>query len=396
MKKWIKLLIIILSILTFVIGLIVGVYTYRIKTAKIDITFNNLEVEFNDKVSVSSFIKFINGKIIDDYKINTTELGSQEINFQYINDDNIKINYSFNIEVVDKTPPLIWLNDTFSLPVGSDTKLEEVIMCGDNYDSRPNCFVEGDYDLNTIGKYPLTYRAIDNSNNEANKNFILNVYEPKKYSNNYSVKTNFDDIVNKHKNSKTKIGLDISKWQGEVDFEELKNSGVEFVILRVGGTRGTGGEYFLDEYFERNITEANKYNIPVGIYFYSYASSIKQAKDDAKWVVKQLKDYDISLPVAFDWEDWSNFNTYNVSFYELTEIAKSFMRELEKAGYDTMLYSSKTYLEKIWLETKYDTWLAHYTDKTNYEGKYKFWQLCNNGRVAGINGDVDIDILYLD
>ena len=200
MKKWIKLLIIILSILTFVIGLIVGVYTYRIKTAKIDITFNNLEVEFNDKVSVSSFIKFINGKIIDDYKINTTELGSQEINFQYINDDNIKINYSFNIEVVDKTPPLIWLNDTFSLPVGSDTKLEEVIMCGDNYDSRPNCFVEGDYDLNTIGKYPLTYRAIDNSNNEANKNFILNVYEPKKYSNNYSVKTNFDDIVNKHKN----------------------------------------------------------------------------------------------------------------------------------------------------------------------------------------------------
>ncbi len=396
MKKWIKLLIIILSILILVIGIIVGVYIYRIKTAKIDITFNNLEVEFNDKVSVSSFIKFINGKIIDDYKINTTELGSQEINFQYINDDNIKINYSFNIEVVDKTPPLIWLNDTFSLPVGSDTKLEEVIMCGDNYDSRPNCFVEGDYDLNTIGKYPLTYRAIDNSNNEANKNFILNVYEPKKYSNNYSVKTNFDDIVNKHKNSKTKIGLDISKWQGEVDFEELKNSGVEFVILRVGGTRGTGGEYFLDEYFERNITEANKYNIPVGIYFYSYASSIKQAKDDAKWVVKQLKDYDISLPVAFDWEDWSNFNTYNVSFYELTEIAKSFMRELEKAGYDTMLYSSKTYLEKIWLETKYDTWLAHYTDKTNYEGKYKFWQLCNNGRVAGINGDVDIDILYLD
>ena len=191
-------------------------------------------------------------------------------------------------------------------------------------------------------------------------------------------------------------GIDISKWQGEVDFEELKNSGVEFVILRVGGTRGTGGEYFLDEYFERNITEANKYNIPVGIYFYSYASSIKQAKDDAKWVVKQLKDYDISLPVAFDWEDWSNFNTYNVSFYELTEIAKSFMRELEKAGYDTMIYSSKTYLEKIWLETKYDTWLAHYTDKTNYEGKYKFWQLCNNGRVAGINGDVDIDILYLD
>lgn len=396
MKKWIKLLIIILSILILVIGIIVGVYIYRIKTAKIDITFNNLEVEFNDKVSVSSFIKFINGKIIDDYKINTTELGSQEINFQYINDDNIKINYGFNIEVVDKTPPLIWLNDTFSLPVGSDTKLEEVIMCGDNYDSRPNCFVEGDYDLNTIGKYPLTYRAIDNSNNEANKNFILNVYEPKKYSNNYSVKTNFDDIVNKHKNSKTKIGLDISKWQGEVDFEELKNSGVEFVILRVGGTRGTGGEYFLDEYFERNITEANKYNIPVGIYFYSYASSIKQAKDDAKWVVKQLKDYDISLPVAFDWEDWSNFNTYNVSFYELTEIAKSFMRELEKAGYDTMLYSSKTYLEKIWLETKYDTWLAHYTDKTNYEGKYKFWQLCNNGRVAGINGDVDIDILYLD
>ena len=70
------------------------------------------------------------------------------------------------------------------------------------------------------------------------------------------------------------------------------------------------------------------------------------------------------------------------------------MNELEKKGYKAMLYSSKNYLEKIWLPTKYPKWLAHYTEKTDYQGKYKFWQLCNDGKISGINGPVDINIMY--
>ena len=146
--------------------------------------------------------------------------------------------------------------------------------------------------------------------------------------------------------------------------------------------------------FKKNIGEALKYKIPVGVYFYSYASNIKEARNDARWVIKQIKDYKVKLGVSFDWEDWSYFNSYNISFHDLNEISNAFMDEISKAKYKTMLYSSKNYLELIWNNKKYDTWLAHYTDKTNYLGKYKYWQICDTGRVDGINGNVDIDIMY--
>ena len=381
------LLIIILSI----------IHLYKIKTAKVEVVLkDNLEVEFNEKRRINSFIKSINGKIPKNNYVNTKKLGKKEITFQYINNDNIKVSYTFSYKVVDKTPPIIWLTKRYSLPVGQDIDLESSIMCGDNYDSTPQCSIEGNYNLNEVGEYPLVYKAEDNSGNKTTQEFILNIYKPQKNSNTpqEEVRTNFEEIRKKHKNKNTKIGLDISKWQEEIDFKKLKEAQVEFVMIRIGGTRGIGGKYFIDEQFKRNITEAKKYHIPVGIYFYSYANSKKQAIKDAKWVIGQIKNYDIDLPIALDWEDWTDFNHYHISFYQLTEIAKSFMKELQDSGYKTMLYSSKNYLEQIWLETNYDTWLAHYTEETNYEGNYLMWQLCENGKVDGIKGNVDIDVMY--
>ena len=287
----------------------------------------------------------------------------------------------------------------YNLEKGSDVVLTDKILCGDNYDNKPNCFIEGDYDINTPGTYQLTFKAIDSSGNAESKSFNLNVYEPIKTETKEDNKTEksytyFTDIVNNYKNDKTKIGLDISSWQGDVDFKKIKDAGVEFVIIRVGGTRGTNGKHFLDSKFERNIKEANKYDIDVGIYFYSYANSIKKAKKDAEWVLKQIKKYDVSLPIAFDWEEWAYFNEYNLSFFGLTSMADSFLKTIENHGYKGMLYSSKAYLDTIWMPLDYDIWLAHYTSKTNYEGKFKFWQLCDNGKVDGINTDVDIDIMY--
>lgn len=134
--------------------------------------------------------------------------------------------------------------------------------------------------------------------------------------------------------------------------------------------------------------------IPVGVYFYSYANSKLAAKVEAEWVVQQIKDYDLELPVVFDWENWSFYQEFNLSFYNLTEMANAYFKVVEKAGYKGMLYSSKNYLETVWFDTKRPVWLAHYTNQTSYQGDYKFWQLCSNGRVPGINGNVDVNVMY--
>ena len=111
-------------------------------------------------------------------------------------------------------------------------------------------------------------------------------------------------------------------------------------------------------------------------------------------IFQQIKPYKIDLPVVYDWENWSFYQEFNKSFYNLTQMANKYMSVVEKAGYKAMLYSSKNYLEKAWLPTKYPVWLAHYTWETNYSGKYTYWQLCSNGKVPGISGSVDINVYY--
>ena len=397
-KKKIIIYVLVTFISLLAIFGIFKLYQYiRIKTAKIEIVLkDDLTLEFNTEKKVSDFIQSMNGKIVDDYIIDSKKLGNKDVTFTFINDDHIKLNYTYQIEVVDTVVPLIWLGSTYRVQKDSDIDLTQKILCGDNYDNHPNCYIEGTYDIHTVGDYPLTFKAIDQSGNEESVEFTLKVYEPVKSVNtepSEPVYTNFNSIVENYKNDKTKIGLDISSWQGDVDFEALKNAGVEFVMIRVGGTIGTNGEYFLDKKFKQNIENANKYGIQAGIYFYSYADSLEHARRDAKWVLKQIKKYKIDLPIAFDWEEWSNFNEYHLSFFGLTSMAEEFLKVIEEAGYQGMLYSSKTYLENMWMKTKYDIWLAHYTSNTTYQGDYKIWQICENGKVDGIDGAVDIDIM---
>ena len=394
----------ILTITCIILGVIIlgiisfKLYSYlRIKYAKIEVTLvDDMTLEFNDKKKVSDYIKSINGKIIDDYIIDSSTLGEKNIDFEFINDDNIKVKYSYDVKVVDTVSPVIWLNDSYYVTKGSKDTLLEDILCGDNYDNKPKCEIIGEYDLNTINNYPLTFKATDSSNNVTTKDFVLKVYEPKKSSTSSSKVnyTMFNDIKEKYKKEDIKIGIDVSLWQGDIDFKKIKDSGVEFVFIRVGYMKGTKGERVLDSKFRQNIENANKYDIPVGIYYYSYASNKEEAKQDAKWVLKQIKNYDVSLPIAFDWEDFADYNSYNLSFYNLTSMADEFIKEVNKKGYKGLLYGSKNYLEKIWLSNSHDTWLAHYASSTNYQGKYSYWQITDTGKVDGINGTVDIDIYY--
>ncbi len=381
-------------------GLIKLIGFIRVKTARIEVTLqSDLTVEFLSPKKLSDFIVSINGQILDDYDINTKKIGKQELKFEFKNDDGIKVPYAFTIEVVDTVEPIIWLNNSYTIYQGNDIDLVQNILCGDNEDNNPHCFIEGEYDYNTIGDYNLVFKAIDRSGNEANQPFTLHVLEPPQSTPNVNKEksvTLFSDVVARYKNDHTKVGIDVSGWQGDIDFAALKSAGVEFMIIKVGGTKGTEGEYYVDSKFIDNITKANQYGIDVGVYFYSYANSKRLAKEDAKWLLKQIEPYQVTLPIAFDWENWSKFNEYNLSFFDLTEMATTFLDTVTKNGYQGMLYSSKTYLERLWLPMEYDTWLAHYTTKTNYQGKYSYWQLCDDGQVDGINGAVDIDIMYLD
>ena len=394
-KKIIIIITIILSIILLTIG---GIFIYnkwRIANAKIIVELNdNLKIDVFQEIKLSDLIKSINGKLEDDFKINTTKVGVKPITFNYTNDDNIDVSYSFEIEIVDQIPPVIFSSKSLSVQKGYNGNLAKELFCGDNYDDNPKCEIVGSYDSKTPGTYKLKFVGTDSSNNKSENEFNLIVKSNGSSNSTQPTYQNFSDIVKKHKTENTKIGLDVSKWQGDINFEQVKNAGVEFVFIRVGTQKGIGGEYVLDPKFEQNIKGFQKVGIPVGVYFYTYADSNKSAIADAKWVVEQLKPYKIQLPVVFDWENWSFYQEFNKSFYNLTEMANSYFKVIEKAGYKPMLYSSKNYLENVWFKTKYPVWLAHYTDKTTYEGDYYIWQLCSNGRIPGINGNVDINIMY--
>lgn len=387
-----KLKHIILIVLSLVIIFLVGYFVYNIYF-KEEIVEVNFEVAVYSDTSLLDFQDKIQCNLKDDNKIDTSKVQKYQMITHCRNSEKKKYKYLININVVDKESPRIILKDSYSVTEGYDKKLTDVIISADNYDSKPKREIIGVYDFNKVGSYNLTYKVTDNSGNISTKDFVLYVNEKKP-----SVPSNsfiaFSDIVKNHKNKNTKIGIDVSKWQGNIDFEKVKNAGAEFVMIRIGHQDGFGGEYIIDPYFKKNIEKATEVGLDVGIYFYSYADSHEQAKRQVNWILENLKGYQINMPIVYDWESWSNFNSLNLSLFEFNEIANTFLAEIEKNKYSAMLYSSKNYLENIWNINEYKTWLAHYTDKTNYEGDYYMWQLCSDGKISGINGYVDINVLY--
>ena len=331
---------------------------------------------------------------IDNIKLDTMSLGEHNIKFNFTNRGK-KYEQEAKYIVVDTTKPLLLMSSSYSVEKGKEANLINKAICADNYDKRPNCYIEGNYDFNKIGTYNLKYHAVDTSGNSVSKEFKLKVVKPsKKKETQNKPKYKIEDLISKHKKGGTMIGIDVSSWQGDVDYQKVKNSGVEFVMIRLGYGHNKKGELVLDNKFTNNIKKAKEAGLLVGIYFYSYANTIEKVNEQVNYIVKKLDGQTLDLPIAFDWEDWGSFNTYNMSLTDIKLIAKTFIDELEKNGYKGALYSSKYYLEQIWGLDKYNTWLAHYTNETSYKGKYFMWQLSNRGKVSGINGDVDLDVLY--
>lgn len=400
MKK--KKIIILSIIVIFVIAFISSVFIIMdiIKEMKEDeaaLTLkSNLITEFDSDVTVNDFIENLNGTLLSNEKVDTTKLGTTKITFDYTSQRNKKKTKSFEIEVVDTQKPLIYMSDSLTVKKGSNSDIINMVFAGDYCDSNPIKRIEGNYDLNTLGTYNLKFIVEDNSGNVAKKDFKLIVTD--KVNTTYSTvqkKVDIDDVINNYKKANTEIGIDVSEWQKDIDWNKVKQSGVNNAIIRVGYQKGYDGDNVVDPYFEKNIKDATDAGIKVGIYFYTYAKTTEEGISQANWVCNQLKNYKIDLPIAFDWESWNSFSKCNMSFFDINNIASKFIEVLKNNGYEGMLYSSKNYLEKVWNTNKFsNVWLAHYTSKTDYSGDYSIWQMCNTGKINGINGDVDIDIFY--
>lgn len=355
----------------------------------------NLNIEVGESVYLYDLVNIKNGSFITkNYLIDTSKLGNKKIAFNYETNNNKKEKYSFKVNIIDTTPPVILSNSTYEIEKGKNFNISSNPLCGDNYDRNIKCEILGDYNTNKIGSYKLKFSATDTSKNKTEKDFTL-IVKDKINSSSYNPSPKYlKDIIKNYKTNKNEIGIDVSTWQGDIDFNKVQEDGVSFVMIRIGFGHNNKNENVLDNKFLQNIKNAKKAGLKVGIYFYSYAENEKQAKDQANWIIKTLNNEKLDLPIAFDWEDWEEFNNYNLSFIDLNNMAKVFFDTLNEKGYETMLYGSATYLNHIWDTTNYKIWLAHYTNKTNYSNKYDMWQLTSSGVVNGIDGNVDINILY--
>ena len=354
-------------------------------------------LEVHKKEKLSNVLK-LEEKILDDRELFYEEIGEKKISFIYLNKNKKKRKAEIKLNIVDTIKPLVFGANYFKLYQGVKKDFTKNFLILDNYDREVKKVVENDIDFDKLGKYKLILKATDNSNNITIKEFTVEVIEKPKDNKETSktvkrVGIKYEDIYTEYKNNKRKIGIDISKWQGNVDFQKLKEANVEFVMIRLGYQTGFGKEIVLDKYYEQNIKLANKYGIKAGVYFYSYAKNTDDAKKQAEFVKKHIKNYKIDMPIAFDFEDWKNIELAKLSIYDINKNAKTFLDEIKKDGYQVLNYGSKYYLENIW-DIDYPTWLAHYTNKTNYSKDYKMWQLTENGLISGIQGFVDVNVLY--
>lgn len=197
----------------------------------------------------------------------------------------------------------------------------------------------------------------------------------------------------------TLLGIDVSSHQGRIDWEQVAASGVEFAFIRIGYRGYTQGSINADEFAAQNLEGAKAAGLKVGAYFYSQAISTAEAIQEAGFCIDFLKDYELDLPVVFDWEYVSaSARTANMDKETLTECTLTFCQRMEKAGYEAMIYFNPdiaTRLLELERLADYPFWLALYAEM-NFDYRVDLWQYTQNGTVPGITGDVDINLWFTD
>ena len=191
-----------------------------------------------------------------------------------------------------------------------------------------------------------------------------------------------------------KNGIDVSRWQGNINWDLVKNSGMSFAIIKLGGA---DQGYYVDSCFEQNYAKAKAAGVPVGAYWYSNAKSGDEARKEARFFIEKLKGKQFEYPVYMDVEEKAMLN---LGKDKLSDVIASFLNEMESAGYFAGLYMSAaplTTLTTDGIKKRYAIWVAHYgVSKPSYNGQYGMWQKSSTGKINGISGDVDLSECYVD
>ena len=201
---------------------------------------------------------------------------------------------------------------------------------------------------------------------------------------------------------KTYTGIDVSVFQGDIDWDAVKNDGIDFVMLRVGyrgyGQKGIMGK---DDKFDSNYEGAKKAGLKVGAYFFSQATNESEAREEAAFVLDAVRDCPLDYPIAFDWEfvDNGEARTNGMTSEDITVCAKAFCEAIKSAGKVPVIYFNceTGYFNYDLPQVKdYGFWLAEYYDTPSFYYNYKMWQYSKTGSVDGISGDVDMNISIVD
>lgn len=192
-------------------------------------------------------------------------------------------------------------------------------------------------------------------------------------------------------------GIDVSKYQGQIDWDAVKNAGVEFAIIRVGW--GNNLTYQDDITAIRNMQECERLGIPYGVYLYSYALNLTEAQSEVEHTLRMINGFNPTLGVFIDIEDTKYYNEHGFPTNEmLNNIAILFNEKITAAGYISGTYANSSYYKNHLTSTtlnNYTKWLAEWYTDYKYFGQYKFWQYSSKGSIEGISGNVDMDVMFI-
>lgn len=194
------------------------------------------------------------------------------------------------------------------------------------------------------------------------------------------------------------LGIDVSEFQGYIDWKQVQKAGIRFVMIRLGSRGYETGEIYPDDWARKYYDGAKAAGLQVGAYFFSQAVSVEEAVEEANFVLETIKDWELEMPVVYDWEYvGSEARTGDMDPRTLTDCTQAFCRMIRRAGYTPMVYFNLAqsrnllYMEEL---TEFDWWLARYGEDMEFEYRVDMWQYTNQGSVPGVTGNVDINLWF--